>query len=379
MEKEGQRVRAKRWVVTINHYTKADIAMFEVIKARCEYWIYGMEVAPTTKTPHLQCYIVFKEPKTAKQCHELFPSHGHWEKQSPNSTPQQCIDYCKKDEKFEEYGVQPVNGQAEGGKATQDKWRETRDLAKAGRLDEIDPKLFVGHYKTLKMIKSDYKALPANLDWTTPPNIWIYGPTGTGKSHYARNKVIGSNPFYIKNAGNKWWDRYEGQDYVLIEDLDIAHAYQAYYMKIWCDKYAFTVEVKNSGDLIRPKVIVVSSNYKIEEIFPDKNTHEPLKRRFQVVHMEHPWDATINDVLRDDTPVTMDDRVLLRASGILEKHKVSLVGDPVLPRPRLYKQNASGNLIPWENMQTVMINDPFVNETLEERMNEDVSVTQTMK
>lgn len=75
--------------------------MFEIIKPQCEYWIYGFEVAPETGTPHLQCYIVFNNPKEPRSCHKIFPSHGHWEKQSPLSTPQQCAEYCKK-------GVEPL-------------------------------------------------------------------------------------------------------------------------------------------------------------------------------------------------------------------------------------------------------------------------------
>jgi len=358
MEKEGQRVRAKRWMVTINHYTKADIAMFEVIKAKCDYWVYGFEEAPTTGTPHMQCYIVWKDPKTAKQCHEIFPSRGHWEKQSPNSSPLQAADYCKKEGKFEEFGELPIHGPAEGGKATKDKWAETRDLAKRGELDKIDPKLFVGHYKTLKLIKADYKQAPRDLTWTVPPNTWIWGPTGTGKSFYARKTIIGDNAFYIKNAANKWWDKYDGQDWVLIEDMDTSHAYQGYYMKIWADKYAFSVEVKNSGDLIRPGHIVVTSNYRIEDIFPDKSIHEPLKRRFMVIHRDQPWDADVNTVLMKNAELMeVADGTLNKAQEIMNKHKVKFVGatlGPELPKPKLFRQDASGDLVPWRNTQTVI-------------------------
>lgn len=228
------------------------------------------------------------------------------------------------------------------------------DLAKAGKIDDIDPKLFVGHYKTFKMIKADYKVMPRNLTWEMPPNIWIYGPTGTGKSHYARNVIFNGQPFYAKNAINKWWDKYNGEENVLIEDIDKTHDYQGFHLKIWADKYAFPVEVKNGGDLIRPKVIVVTSNYKIEEIFRDKSIYEPLQRRFRVVPKLVAWDSTVNDVLVRE-PINNNSTALEKASEILKRHRVTSTTDPELPRPKLFRQDATGTLVPWTNTQSIMM------------------------
>lgn len=226
MEDQSQRVRAKRWCVTINNYNRADIGQFDILKDKCEYWCFGKEIAPTTNTPHLQCYIVFKNPREAKTCHSIFPSKGHWEKQSPNSSPEQCANYCKKEGDWEEFGNLPVHAPLIGGAKTAEKWAITKQLAMEGRIEEIDAKIFLGHYKNLKMIKADYKTRPADLDWKQPPNVWIWGPTRTGKSWFARKEIIGDNAFYIKNAANKWWDKYDGEPYVLIEDMDTTHIYQ---------------------------------------------------------------------------------------------------------------------------------------------------------
>lgn len=222
-DEPAQRVRAKRWCVTINNYTKGDVAMFEVIKPKCDYWIYGKEVGEQG-TPHLQCYIIFKDVKTAKQCHCIFPSRGHWSK--ANGTSEQNHTYCSKDGDFEEYGTIPEEPSVKGGKATADKWLAAKELAMKGDIFEIDPKILISHYKNFKLIRADTKKVPEDLDWTIPPNVWIYGPTRTGKSWRARKEIIGDNPFYIKNAANKWWDKYDGEKYVLIEDMDLTHHYQ---------------------------------------------------------------------------------------------------------------------------------------------------------
>jgi hypothetical protein len=53
-------------------------------------------------------------------------------------------------------------------------------------------------------------------------------------------------------------------------------------LKEWSDHYPFQAEVKGSSMVIRPKIFVVTSQYKIEDIFTDPETVSALQRRFQV-------------------------------------------------------------------------------------------------
>lgn len=149
--------------------------------------------------------------------------------------------------------------------------------------------------------------------------------------------------FYSKCAANKWWDKYEGQKNVLIEDIDTSHAYMGFYLKIWADKYAFPVEIKNSGDLVRPESIIVTSNYPIEVVFPDPSIHQPLQRRFKVIHKTEKWNATVNTALKKkaDSP---------KINKVNKKRKY----DQPLRKPALYRQDASGNIVPNTQKQTVL-------------------------
>jgi len=185
-----------------------------------------------------------------------------------------------------------------------DHYEHTVKMAKENKFEEIIPEHQLRYYKTIKAIQADYKIKPANLNWQVTPNVWIYGPTGTGKSFLARRMF--EDDFYAKIASNKWWDKYVGQKNVLIEDFDQAHAYQAYYLKIWADRYAFPVEIKNGADFIRPERIIVTSNYSIRECFPNKQDYEPLERRFKQLHKSDPWNATVQDVLIP-MPTVIDD------------------------------------------------------------------------
>jgi len=180
--------------------------------------------------------------------------------------------------------------------------------------------------------------MPKNLEWKEgeAPNLWIYGSTGTGKSFYARKKL--GDDFYPKIASNKWWDKYVGQKNVLIEDMDKKHDYQAYNLKIWADKYAFPVEIKNGADYIRPEKIIVTSNYSIREIFPNPQDHLPLERRFKVIHQKEAWDKTPFNL-------PIDNDVWENTAKKVFKNSKKRKFDQPLKAKKPFKQNKEGKIV----------------------------------
>lgn len=57
-------------------------------------------------------------------------------------------------------------------------------------------------------------------------------------------------------------------------------------MKIWADKWRCTGEVKGSTIPLNFKRLYITSNYSIEELFPeDQEMQLAIRRRFKVVHM----------------------------------------------------------------------------------------------
>jgi hypothetical protein len=119
----------------------------------------------------------------------------------------------------------------------------------------------------------------ANLGDTEHKMLWLCGGTGTGKSYAARTQYPKA---YLKMC-NKWWDEYNGQNVALIEDFDKHHTVLIHHMKIWADRYPFLAEVKGSAKRIRPRVIVVTSNYRPEDIWSDEGDLGPILRRFRVI------------------------------------------------------------------------------------------------
>lgn len=136
---------------------------------------------------------------------------------------------------------------------------------------------FIQHYRMLKFGKT-LKALTHTDEET--PNLWVWGRPGLGKSRPHQDGGA-----FVKPP-NKWWTGYSNEDDVLVEDIDPTHAkYIAYPLKIWGDRYPFMACVHYGMVRIRPKRIVVTSNYSLEQIFYDPVIVLALRRRFRVVHL----------------------------------------------------------------------------------------------
>lgn len=264
--------KAKRWCYTINNPTEEP----SVPEQEFSYHVYGEEEGESG-TPHYQGFIIFKTPKRLNQIKNLISDRGHYEVAKGKNS--QAADYCKKDGNFKEIGELPADPAIKGGQATKERYERAFKQAKTGDLDNIDCDLLIKHYRTLKQIKTDYVGdLPA-LDYL--PGIWIHGSSGIGKSKFAREEYPGA---YVKNC-NKWWDHYQEEENVIIDDFDDTHACLGHHLKRWGDHYAFTAETKGGSIYIRPKWIVVTSQYSISDIFhKDYPTLEALQRRFKEIN-----------------------------------------------------------------------------------------------
>lgn len=261
---------------TVNNWTDPDLQELQKLEdnPRTRYLVVGRETGENG-TPHIQGYVYFHN-QTVFSTVKKWISRAHIE--PARGTPQEASDYCKKDGDFHEHGTLPLS-QKRRGELGAEYWDDVKKKAKSGDLEAIDSKTFITHYSTLVKIATRYSPMPEDLEGVT--GEWLYGDTETGKSRTARAE----NPdAYLKKA-HKWWDNYKGQDSVIIEDFDKQHAYLGYDLKIWGDRYAFPAEIKGGAINLRPKKIVVTSNYHPEEIWAtDPKTLEPILRRYKIRH-----------------------------------------------------------------------------------------------
>jgi len=110
-------------------------------------------------------------------------------------------------------------------------------------------------------------------------NEWWYGSTGTGKSRLAWEKY---GDICYQKMLNKWWDGYDNQPIVIIEEWSPKNDVTASALKIWADRYPFTAQIKGGVlQKIRPLKIIVISNYRLYDCFPDTRDADPIARRFK--------------------------------------------------------------------------------------------------
>lgn len=267
--------QSRNWCFTLNNYTDDDVIMFDNLQ--CSYIVYGKEVGESG-TPHLQGFIIFHANRRLASCKKVHAG-AHWATAKGSSL--QASDYCKKDKQFTERGELPITKKRQG-EIEKERWSEMRKAAEDGRYDDIEDKSYCKNPKAFHFIHEQAlkkRKLPT-IDGELS-NEWLTGESGTGKSMTARAE----NPdAYIKQA-TKWWDGYEAQQVVIMEDLDTGHEWLAYSLNQWADRYPFPAEVKGSSlGNIRPQKIVVTSRYLPDQIFKDSSTINSINRRFKFRH-----------------------------------------------------------------------------------------------
>lgn len=277
-----------------------DDKQYFIPRSMITYLVFGREIAPDTQRPHLQGFVIFKNRQRMTALKKWNP-RVHWEIKAKNSSYQQASDYCKKDDDFSEFGQLPENAEAvnRGGAATKERYEELWDKAKKGDIETIDKDLLIKHYHTVKRIRQDYQ--PKSTDLENVCGEWIVGAPNTGKSYAARAE--NKDQYFVKPC-NKWWDGYQGEAVVILDDFEMDHRCLGHYLKIWADRYAFPAEMKGTTVNLRPQKIVVTSNYTIGQIFgglPDMIS--ALERRYKVrdFDLNPPLRVTVDEV--DEEPI----------------------------------------------------------------------------
>jgi len=265
--------RKRAWCFTLNNYTPSDVQHAEeLVSSSCVYGIFGKEEAPTTGTRHLQGYLYFASGKSLSAVRRLLP-RAHLVAARGDSKANR--DYCSKGDDIFERGTPPAT-QAEKGRRGKEASAERWALAVAGDFKSLPPESI----KTYEYIHSKYGSAPKDLEEID--NLWIFGPTGCGKSRYVRDTV----PTFYSKGMSKWWDGYSGEEVVVLDDFDPSHGkYLGYFLKIWADRYVFNAEVKGGMLKIRPKRVIVTSQYLLSACFEDNETIDAISRRFVLKDM----------------------------------------------------------------------------------------------
>ena len=173
------------------------------------YGIQGKEVCPETGNVHWQSYVYFKNARTFERVRGMLEGI-HVEK--ANGSPYQNFEYCSKDGEFVEYGDRPV------GQGHRSDLSVVSEKVLGGQsIREIalnHGATFIKYHKGIRALQ-DAMALEKR-NWVMDVRLY-WGEPGTGKTRSVYDEFP-LEDIYSKPSG-KWWDGYEGERVVLIDDI----------------------------------------------------------------------------------------------------------------------------------------------------------------
>jgi len=267
----------------------------DYLNTNCSYYIFGKEVCPTTGKIHLQGYAQLHRKtrirtiRTAMNCHCEIPLKDALIN----------INYCKKDNKFTEFGQVrlPKHGNPE---EKTERSKEILELAKKGNLDQIQdsyPSNFLHSYRTIKSIAAEeskpYKCLERI-------GVWIYSQaSGTGKSRFVSSNWDDAH----WTLGDQWMDGYTGQREIVYDDIDCTNSITLLRtLKRVCDVHPVRMGVKGSSVSLKHRTTIVTSNYTPFELYNPVDA-SAINRRFIMVTALG-WDKANNDLMvrHENTP-----------------------------------------------------------------------------
>jgi len=266
--------RARNWCFTLNNYTQEEFDEAEELGARQNYIVIGKEKG-TNGTPHLQGYIEYPNAVRGTAIRKLFNGRAHWEVRK--GTAKQASEYCKKEGAFTEFGTLSAQG-------------KRTDLEEVGAaivggssIKEVActfPGTYIKYHKGIAALKS---AMYEHRS-TKPHVIWRWGATGTGKSKGARD----AHPSYYIKDGTPWWDGYEQQAAIIIDDFDGKWPYRDLLRLL--DYGPYQGQFKGGYVPVNSPTIYITCEYPPDKAFhnADGDISQVLRRIDEIIELSSP-------------------------------------------------------------------------------------------
>lgn len=241
------------------------------------YYIWQKEECPKTKRIHWQGYVEFSEPVRVKRCQTLMgipDTHlgVRW------GTRDEARNYCR-DPKKVYPGATPVewgNWDA-GGQGTRNDLTSLLNKVKEGatmlEIIETNPELYGKYRNTIKDYK--FEVLKSQTKTFRQVNVEVHwGEAGTGKTRHCVESY--PNAYKLDFDDNIWWDGYEGETTLIINDFYGNIKYHK--LLDLLDGYQMRLPVKGGHTYANWNKVLITSNKPPEQWYHHGMT-PALKRR----------------------------------------------------------------------------------------------------
>ena len=263
--------QGRTWIFVVNNWDEEDIKW--VMALECNKIVCSKECGEEG-TPHLQGTVSFKRNYTFAQLKKL---HGkaHWE------IAYAAIDfnYCKK---LGGEIIRDEDGAKKGKRTDLDQVREW--LEEGDTMFQVVKK--AKSVQTISFARAWFQYNDQHLPMNTKIEIfWYYGTSGVGKTKKVLEETMGHSLFIPTSF--KWWDGYEGEDKVLIDDL----------RPTWCSpdqllrlldpyRFKYRVEIKGSSRPLLATKIFITCPWHPNDFWRDspEDPKQLLRRLTLLVH-----------------------------------------------------------------------------------------------
>lgn len=244
-------------------------------KLKYEYIIVGLETCPETGELHHQGYVEMAVQTRIDQLRRLLPG---WHVEICKGSSVKNVEYCRKE----------GNVVLEDGECSKQGKRTDLDAVKTVALTNGMRAVCRTEGVNLQSIRFAEKVLTyLEVPRSGPTAVtWLWGPTGVGKSRYAR-VITEKLDTWVKNANTKWFDTYDAHEAIILDD------WRDNWWHITCmlgllDEYGYLVEFKGGHRQIKAHTIVVTCPFPPSECYSharEENKDQLLRRIQTIIHM----------------------------------------------------------------------------------------------
>lgn len=301
---EQKKARAFCFTVIGSDYESRFDVIFQYLKSMksCDYILAGREIAPSTGSPHFQCYVHFKNcvriKKDIYKLAKFFPAHG---------SSADNYKYCTKED----------DNPIEWGKRPKDVVIKTvKDLDDASESDVEG--LGVQYYNIVEKWRAN-KANERTIDdfGRKPCLVWyLYGPSGFGKSEIAECLAKKMMELYkydkwneLKFVNNFWMGVSKGCKVAIYDEWRDSHMKASEFIN-FIDYKKHVLNIKNGSLRNMYEFIFITSTQSPMEIYKNvcADSDEPRKQwlrrmicyEFQREYEEAEYDDLIDEILQLD-------------------------------------------------------------------------------
>lgn len=334
--------RSRNYVFTLNNYTEVEV---QALKESMElhkyiFLCWGIEVGESG-TPHLQGYVENKNARTilAMKKDKGF-ARAHFEERlgtkveattyalkealrevyyamlveqskanaeendtvfvpPPKPTLEESITWARNDNNHDYWTNHIKRTDFDGPCYFAGNWKHglrpgtrtdinsARDIVKSGggMKDVLNT---VNSYQSARMAQLMLNYTRPTRAWKTFV-IWLYGPTGTGKTEipWAISNMLGIFP-WISSNNLTWFDGYDRDQIAIIDDFRGDQSKLSWILRV-LDKYPMQVPIKGAFCDWCPKILFITSCYSPQECYhntSDENLDQLIRRVDLLIHTQ---------------------------------------------------------------------------------------------